>query len=114
MARIQKLDVAKLPKQQDAGSLQCCLYVIREDESEHFKIGIANHIARRLSSLQGGNRRRLNVVLAYTGTRTHCLEVERTTLNAFNAVPGSEWVYAESVRQIERYMDCFQLEETNP
>ena len=114
MARILKLDITKLPKVQEPHGPHCCLYVLAEDGGENFKIGVAGHPNRRLTALQGGNRRRLTLVLVYAGTRTNCFEIERSTLRFFGAPRHSEWVYAERLEDIERYLNSFATDDEEP
>lgn len=107
MARIRKIDVGDLPISQQAQRWDCCLYVIQEADDSHFKIGIAGHPVRRLSSLQAGNRRRLSIVAVYEGTKTNCLYVEKVALKFFRASPGSEWVWTECLPEITEFLDAF-------
>jgi hypothetical protein len=112
MARIARLNLSDLPSQQDVQRHPCCLYVIQEADSPHFKIGIAGHPARRISSLQGGNRQKLSIVAAYTGSRADCLYVERVALKFFKASPQSEWVWVDGLAEITEFLDAFcEVEE---
>lgn len=111
MALIKKIDVSSLPGQQEAQEHGCFLYVIEEADTSHFKIGIAGHPRRRLSGLQCGNFRKLNIVAAYQGSRSRCREVELVALKFFRAAPSSEWVWVESLAEITEFLDAFGVDE---
>lgn len=107
MTKLRKLDLAGLPRVQQAQQETRCLYVIQEAEDHYFKIGIAGHPARRLSALQSGNRRKLNLVAAYAGTDAECAFFEKATLKYFKARPGSEWVCVERLDEIIGFLEAF-------
>jgi len=110
MAEIYRIDVAELPTQQEPQRHSCYLYVLQEAGESHFKIGIATHPARRLSALQGGNRRKLSIVAAYFGTRSDCFYIEQVALRFFKAPPGSEWVWVDSLVEITEFLDAFTVQ----
>lgn len=107
MAHISRLQVSELPSVQSVQRHVRCLYVIQEQESSYFKIGIAGHPARRLGALQAGNRRRLHIVAAYAGNDADCAYFEKVTLRYFKATAGSEWIYAERLSNITDFLDAF-------
>jgi hypothetical protein len=109
MTRLKKIDVGALPGQQEAQWAGCILYVVEEAGTGHFKIGIAGHPRRRLSGLQCGNFRKLNIVAAYQGARSCCREVELIALRFFRAAPGSEWVWVDSLAEITEFLDAFEV-----
>lgn len=111
MARIRNIAIADLPAIQEPALENCYLYVIQEENSSYFKIGIAGHPGRRLSALRSGNRRKLSLVAAYAGYRSDCLYVERVALRFFSAAPGSEWVVAEDVDAIIAFLNAHCGEE---
>ncbi len=89
---LKQISIATLPKSSELQAHECCLYVIREEESTNFKIGIARHPTRRLSVLQCGNPRRLSFFAVFSGKYNECRFVERSALAKFCADKRSEWV----------------------
>lgn len=111
MAQITKIDPASLPGMNDVQFDGCCLYVLEECRGNYFKIGIAGHPVRRLSSLQCGNPRRLEIVAAYRGSRAHCKEIEAIALRFFRAAAGSEWFRSETLTEIKEFLGAFEVPE---
>jgi|SRR5687768_2950171 len=105
--KMRRLDLSDLPRVQQVQREIRCLYVIQEGDDCWFKIGIAGHPVRRLSSLQAGNRRLLRLVAAYAGTDAECCFFEKVALRYFKASAGSEWVCATDLSQITDYLDSF-------
>lgn len=71
------------------------LYCVREvGTAAPCKLGIATHIAKRLSSLQGGNHRRLEYVWMIRATRATAAGVEFSMLARFRPRERlmSEWI----------------------
>lgn len=42
------------------------LYILNQDESDYYKIGLTNNIENRIRSLQGGNPKKLNIIFIET------------------------------------------------
>lgn len=108
--RLRKVAVSSLAGSNHVQAYSCCLYVIQEGDGEHYKIGVAAHPVRRLSTLQCGNRTRLRIVAAYEGSRSSCMAVEKVALKFFGAPAGSEWIWSENPDDIGKYLDAFTEE----
>jgi hypothetical protein len=91
MARIQFVDPGRYPSIHEVTPFECCVYVIKECDSNYLKVGITNHPARRLSSLQCGNPRRLGIAALFEGSRASCAEIEKDCLKFIGAGQNTEW-----------------------
>ncbi len=109
MVQLKKVPVSELARQNDITRAACYLYVISEIGTGYYKIGIAGHPARRLSGLQCGNHRHLEIVLSYEGSRASCARVEAAALRFFRARAGSEWVNPEQASDIEAFLSAFEV-----
>lgn len=109
--RLHRLMLTGLPSVQAAQVHRRCLYIIQEEATTYFKVGIAGHPLRRLSALQGGNRRKLFIRAAYHGSSNDCAYCERAVLRYFKAQPKSEWFSAEYIDDVTQFLDSFCEEE---
>lgn len=88
-----------------------CIAEAGEEVTGPCKIGIATHLSKRLSSLQGGNRRPLNLVWQIRlADREQALGAEEYCLSRFRPSPYgpeppvrlcSEWVKAAPAKVLE-------------
>lgn len=85
---------------------KCNVYVVQEESDGPFKVGIAGHPIRRLSTLQCGNYRRLHLIAVYAGTPSVCADTEKRCLRFFGAPKGSEWFYADRDRLMS-FLDAY-------
>lgn len=70
-----------------------CVYVIQEVETEFLKIGVARNPVYRLSALQGGNPRKLQIaftLLVKGRERAHVIEFNAHRILAQRKISG-EW-----------------------
>ena len=66
------------------------LYILNQDESEYYKIGLTNNINNRLRSLQSGNPKKLNIVFIETFYLSQFLEKAVFKIYEKNYIFG-EW-----------------------
>jgi hypothetical protein len=72
------------------------LYLVQEGEDGAIKVGIAAHPERRLSALQCGNCRSLQLRAVFAGSLRDCREIERVVLNYFGGRRArGEWLIAD-------------------
>lgn len=111
MYDIKRVDVAELAKQNEVTKASCYIYVVSEAGTNYYKIGIAGHPTRRLSTLQCGNNRRLELFAVYEGSRGDCARIEGAALRFFDAPKGSEWVYVDHSHELEKFFSAFEVVE---
>lgn len=100
------------------------LYVVQEGEVGPFKIGVASHPFRRLSGLQCGNHRPLNMRALYggprslwvagsvTGLRARCRAIEAQVLAHFaDERLAGEWIDVPELRWICDAIDGYRVAE---
>lgn len=124
MARIRTIKPAIWGETDEApGDGVCWLYCIVEEGDEETgpcKVGIATHLAKRLSSLQGGNRRHLNLIWQVRiskrqdarDTEEHCLITYRPSIYSVTDQPrlASEWVDASPAMVLATAMQRLNVE----
>lgn len=123
MARIRtiKPELVWSDEETENGAMPFWLYCIVEEGSEDTgpcKIGVATDIKKRLSSLQGGNWRTLNLAwIVRLGDRERALNVENWCLAAFRPSVyvrddkvrlNSEWIQASPGQALEKALWVFE------
>lgn len=111
MPALKKVSLEDLAGQQEVTRAACYVYVVSETGSSYYKIGIASHPRRRLSSLQCGNPRPLELVCAFEGSRANCARAEFIALRFFRARSGSEWLSADCHGEVIELLSAFEVPE---
>lgn len=104
MSHFQSIDLDRLPRITDPAGAFCAIYLIREGKDGACKVGIADHLLRRLSKLQTGNPRPLNICKALGGTRLQCRNLEKAIAIDFKShrLIG-EWYSSKSFNRLSDF-----------
>lgn len=111
MVCIRAVEPSSWPKDNEIAPWKCSIYVLRELGYKNFKIGIARHPVRRLSTLQCGNPRKLEIICVYEGSRSTCKEVERIARQFFKIRKGTEWFFEDDHERIIEFLNSFASAE---